>query len=147
MIEVIVKRDGSKQPFDAGKLNKWAAWAAKSLGNYVDWSSVALTAVSTLPKECTSKQLQERLIKVCIDNDSWSYNKMAGRLYAALLNREVFPNGKPTVKQLHVSLNSLGLMVPLNYSEEEYKQVEKLIDHNLDFNSTHFELHQVRYKY
>lgn len=147
MIETIVKRDGSKESFDAGKLNKWAAWAAKSLGNYVDWSSVALTAVSTLPKECTSKQLQERLIKVCIDNDSWSYNKMAGRLYAALLNREVFPDGKPTVKDLHTNLALLGFMVKLNYSEDEYKQVEKLIDHNLDFNSTYFELHQVRSKY
>jgi len=147
MIQTIVKRNGEKQDFNAGKLNKWAAWAAQSLGGYVDWSSVVLTAVSTLPKQCTSKQLQERLIKVCIDNDSWSYNKMAGRLYAAFLNKEIFPKGKPTVQELHTKLAKLGYMVKLNYSDEEYDAVEKMINHDLDYNATHFELHQVRSKY
>lgn len=147
MISTIVKRNGEKEEFSASKLNRWGEWAAKSLGGYVDWSSVVLSAVSTLPKECTSEQLQERLIKVCIDNDSWSYNRMAGRLYAALLEKKIYPEGRPTVRQLHGKLHSLGLMVELNYSEDEYKLVEKLIDHSLDYKATHFELHQIRSKY
>jgi ribonucleoside-diphosphate reductase alpha chain len=147
MIEVVIKRDGSKEDFSATKLNKWAEWAAKSLGGYVDWSSVAMTAVSTLPKECTSTQLQERLIKVCLDNNSWSYYKMAGRLYAALLSKTIYPEGVPTVKDLHSKLTDLGFMLKLDYSDEEYKLIEGLVDHSLDYKAAHFELHHIREKY
>jgi ribonucleoside-diphosphate reductase alpha chain len=147
MIEVVIKRDGSKEAFNAGKLNKWAEWASSNLGDFVDWPSVAMQAVSTLGKECTSKQLQERLIRVCLDNDSWSYYKMAGRLLAASLNKEIFPEGKPTVQELHKSLVKKGLMVDLGYTDNEYAEVEKVINHDLDFNCVYFGLDFINGKY
>ena len=113
MIKTIIKRDGTKEDFSAAKLNKWAEWAGSNLGEYVDWSGVVLQTVSTLGVSCTSKQLQERLIRVCLDNDSWSYYKMAGRLLAATLNKTIFPKGKPTIKDLHKSLIKKDLMVKL----------------------------------
>lgn len=147
MIEVVIKRDGSKEAFNAGKLNKWAEWASSNLGDFVDWPSVAMQAVSTLGKECTSKQLQERLIRVCLDNDSWSYYKMAGRLLAAILNKEIFPEGKPTVQGLHKSLVKRGLMVDLGYTDSEYAAIEDIIDHDLDFNCVYFGLDFINGKY
>ena len=46
MIETIIKRDGRKEPFTPSKLNQWGEWAANTLGDYVDWPSVVLEAVS-----------------------------------------------------------------------------------------------------
>lgn len=147
MIKKIIKRDGSSEDFNAAKLNKWAEWASNNLGGYVDWPSVAMQAVSTLGEQCTSKQLQERLIRVCLDNDSWSYYKMAGRLLAALLNKEVFPEGTPTIQELHKKLVDLGLMVDLGYTDEEYKALERVIDHDKDYESVYFSLDFINGKY
>ena len=147
MIETIVKIDGRKEDFSPNKINKWGEWASKSLGNRVDWSSVVLHTVSTLSKETTSLLLQERLIKTCLEYNSWSYNRMAGRLYAALIYKKVFNGTIPTVKEVHRNLQKIGLMEYLDYSDEEYEQVEKIIDHSYDLKATHFELKQVREKY
>jgi ribonucleoside-diphosphate reductase alpha chain len=147
LIKTIIKRNGDKEDFSPEKLNGWGEWAAKSLGQYVDWSSVVLDTVATLPEKCTSIMLQERLIKTCLDYGSWSYNLMAGRLYAALINKNLFNDKKPTIKELHTKLNKLGFMNNLDYSDEEYDQAEKMINHKLDFKASYFELHQVRQKY
>src|SRR5699024_5638215 len=40
-----------------------------------------------------------------------------------------------------------GLMVKLNYSDEEYAKINKFINHDLDLKATHLELHQIRNKY
>lgn len=147
MIEVIVKRDGSEEAFQPSKVNRWGEWASRTLGNYVDWPSIVLQTVSTLPKKCTSTMLQERLIKTCLDNDSWFYNRMAGRLYAAYIYKKLYNDDIPTVKSVHEALQSVGLMVGLDYSEAEYSEVEKIINHKLDLKASHYELHQVRTKY
>jgi ribonucleoside-diphosphate reductase alpha chain len=147
MIETIIKRDGSKQPFSPTKVNQWGEWAARTLGTRVDWSSVVLHTVNTLPKECSSQVLQQRLIKTCLEYNSWSYNRMAGRLYAALIYKSIFDDNIPSVLELHHKLQEIGMMEHLNYSDEEYVQVEKLIDHSKDLKATHFELKQIREKY
>lgn len=147
MIKTIIKRDGRKEDFNPEKINNWGEWASKTLGRYVDWPSVVLEAVSTLPEECEARKLQERLIKVCLTKDTWSYNRMAGRLYASFLYKEIYNNNIPTVKELHDKLYELGLMVKLDYSDEEYEEVEKLIDHKLDLKSAYFELDHIRKKY
>jgi ribonucleoside-diphosphate reductase alpha chain len=147
MIETIIKRDGRKQEFMPSKINQWGEWASKTLGSKVDWSMVVLQTVSTLPKECTSETLQARLIKTCLDHNSWSYNRMAGRLYTAYINKKIYENVIPTIKDLHQKLWSVGLMALLNYSDEEYQEAEKIIDHKRDLKASHYELHQVRSKY
>lgn len=147
MIKTVIKRDGRIEDFAPNKINKWGSWAARTLGNYVDWSSVVLNTVSVLPEQCSSRLLQEQLIKTCLNFDTWSYNRMAGRLYAALINKDVYGEKKPSVKELHEKLFNVGLMVSLDYSDDEYQQVEELIDHKKDFKATHYELHQVRKKY
>lgn len=147
MIEVIVKRNGATEEFSPAKINGWGAWAAKTLGDYVDWPSVVLHTVSVLPSRCTSIELQEQLIKTCLDMNSWSYNRMAGRLYAALINKNIHGKKIPSIKEVHDKLIADGLMVKMDYSEEEYAEIEKIVNHKLDFKSTHFELDHIRKKY
>jgi len=147
MIKTIVKRNGISEPFNAAKLNGWGEWAARKLGHEVDWSEVVLHAVSTLPESCTSEQLQNSLINFCLAKRTWEYNLMAGRLYAALMSKQIFGRKKPTVKEVQARAHQHGLMVALDYSDAEYAEIEKIIEHNLDLKSAHYELQQIRFKY
>lgn len=147
MIKTIVKRSGLEEQFDPNKINGWGEWASKSLGKYVDWPSVVLHAVSVCPEKCTSKELHERLIKTCLDNDSWSYFLMAGRLYIATIYKDLYKGELPTVKSLQGRMVSAGLMRELDYSDVEYEQIESIINHKLDLKEPHYALHQTRKKY
>ena len=147
MIETIVKRDGTHEPFDSTKLFKWAEWACKGVAKYVDWGKVVLTAVNDLPKVCKSSMLQEALIDACKDMNTWSYYKMAGRLYASQLDKKIFPEGKPTVLALHAEMAKIGYMEKLDYTEAEYAEVENLINHDLDNESVWFGLAYINGKY
>lgn len=147
MIETIVKSDGRHEPFDSTKLFKWAEWASENVSKYVDWGKVVLTAVSGLPKICKSSDLQDKLIDTCKDLNTWSYYKMAGRLYASQLNKKIYPEGRPTVKALHDKLVNLKLMVTLDYTDAEYAEIESIINHSLDKESAWFSLAYINGKY
>ena len=145
MIKTIIKRDGTQEAFDANKVNQWGAWAAQI--NHTDWSAIVLHAVSILPETCTSKALQDELVKTCVDKCTWEYALMAGRLYIAGIYKEFYPQGIPTIKQLHDRLLSVGLMVELGYSQSDYDYLQSIINHDKDLQSTQFEIKQIRYKY
>lgn len=147
MIKKIIKRNGSTEDFSPSKVNGWGVWAAKTLGSQVDWSIVVIDAVNQCPEVCSSQQLQETLIKTCLSRKTWEYNRMAGRLYTYLLERLIYPEGRPSVKELHKELLNAGLMVKLNYYDDEYESVEKIIDHKRDLKYPHYQLNQIRYKY
>ena len=147
MLQTILKRDGRIEPFTPSKLNQWGQWAAATLGDAVDWPSAVLETVSTMSETASSRELQQHLIRTCLNFDSWSYNRMAGRLYATLIRKDLYRNDRPSVLALHRSLQSLGLMEMLDYSAEEYAQVETLIDHERDFDYAHYQLHTHLTKY
>jgi ribonucleoside-diphosphate reductase alpha chain len=147
MIKHIVKRNGTVEQFSAAKVNGWGEWAAKSLNGQVDWASVVIDTVNQSPEQCTSIELQKKLIDVCLSRKTWEYNRMAGRLYASLIERELYPNGRPTIKEVHDALHADGLMVRLNYSESEYAELERVIDHKMDLKYPHYQLNQIRFKY
>lgn len=147
MIKYVIKRNGSKEEFSANKINGWGEWASKNLDKVVNWSEVVLHVVSTLPETTTSKEIQESAIKYCLNKRTWEHNLMAGRLYASLMQKEIHGSKYPTVLEVHSKLLAAKLMVPLNYSKEEYDQVEKIIDHSLNLKSTHYSLQQNRKKY
>ena len=147
MIKTIIKRIGSTEDFSPSKVNGWGVWAAKTLGSPVDWSSVVIDAVNQCPETCSSQQLQETLITTCLNRKTWEYNRMAGRLYTYLIERLIYPTGRPSVKELHKELFSVGLMVKLNYYDDEYESIEKIIDHKRELKYPHYQLNQIRFKY
>lgn len=148
MIKKIIKLDGTEEDFMPSKLNHWGEWAAKSLGEYVDWPTIVLAAVSDLPEVVSSQKLQEELISKCLDKKTWSYYLMAGKLYVPLMRKKIFNSATPpTIFQVQQNLREDGLMVYLNYSLEEYAQLEQVINHDLDFESPHHALYHIRFKY
>lgn len=67
MINKVIKRNGKKEEFIASKLNYWGKWASENLNDRLDWSSVVLETVKSLPIEVSSRELQNALIKVCVE--------------------------------------------------------------------------------
>lgn len=147
MIKTVVKRNGKKEAFSAEKLNAWGEWAAKKISKDLDWSEVVLHVVATLPQEVSSKDIQQAAIDFCLSKRDWEHNLMAGRLYSPTLVKEIHGGSYPSVQQLHNQMQQDGLMVKLDYSDEEYSQVEKFIDHSLNLKAAHYSLHQNRFKY
>lgn len=147
MIKQIIKRDGRTEPYIPSKLNGWGRWAAATLGNKVDWSSIVIQAVSTMPDTVSTAELQEKLIQNCLDKGTWSYYLMAGRLYASHLHKIIHGSRIPTVQELHQRMIADNVMVPMDYNDEEYAAIEKYIEHERDYDTPHFSLHYIRRKY
>lgn len=150
MIKTVIKRDGRQEPFDPKKCNDWIKWASSDIQEHVDWSSVVLKTVRSLPEEVTAKQLQDAMIRTCLDMNSYGYNKMAGRLYSQALKKEIYAWVKrdyPSIKTLHERMIKAGVIVKPNYSDEEYSKINKMLHHELDMNSAHYSLNQIVEKY
>nr|HRM32438.1 ribonucleotide reductase N-terminal alpha domain-containing protein [Acinetobacter johnsonii] len=148
MLKEIIKRDGTTEPFIPAKVNSWSIWASEQLGERVDWSGVVMEAMSHFKDKASSQDLQKQLIKICVQKRSWPYSLMAGRLYAALSCKEIYGSTKPpTIKEVHNNCFVAGLMRKLDYSDYEYAQIEKFIDHNRDFELAYPQLLQLRKKY
>jgi ribonucleoside-diphosphate reductase alpha chain len=147
MIETLIKRDGTTEPFTPSKVNNWGKWSSKDLNGLVDWSMIVLGAIRRLGKSCTSQDLQMALVTECVEQNTSSYNKMGGKLYSVWLSKHIHGSVVPTIKELHGKIIPTGLMRPLDYSDEDYAYLETVIDHERDFDSAYFELHQVREKY
>lgn len=146
-IKHIIKRDGRIEPYTPRKLNAWGRWAASTIGNKADWSSIVIHAVSAMPETVTSAELQEKLIANCLDKETWSYYLMAGRLYASHLHKVIHGSSIPSVRALHEHMARDGIMVRLDYDAAEYAQVESFIDHTRDYDTPYFSLHYIRRKY
>ena len=147
MIKTVIKRNGGKEPFSADKINGWGEWASSKLAPEVNWSEVVLHVVSSLGDEVTTHEIQTALIRYCLDKRTWEYNLMAGKLYSVLYRKELYGSQYPTIKQLHQRMYEHGLMIQLDYSDEEYQQAQKIINHKLDQKSAHYSLYQCRHKY
>ena len=150
LIKTIVKRDGTKEPFSPKKLNGWGLWASEKLGNTVDWSEVVLHIASTSKDEVTSVELHNMFISYCLTKRSFDYNRMAGRLYIAYLNKELYGDKYPTVKELLTKLSNHGLVSKdflEAFTDDEYVQLEKIIDHSIDLNYAHYQIEQAMEKY
>ncbi len=151
MIKTIIKRDGRRVPFKPSCLNHWAEWASKQLEGRVDWSGITLEVYKNAQEEISSQELQQLMIDICVLKGDWAHSLMAGRLYAALMHKQnygaTYGGNMPKVMSLHQKLFNLGLMKLLDYSLEEYEQIEEFVDHSNDFNLAKFQIDQLIKKY
>ena len=148
MIKEFIKRDGRVVPFQAEKALGWGKWGARGFSKYIDWQKIVVQTVSQMSERCTAKEFNNGLIRNALNEDSWAGQLMAGRIYAADIHKEVFGSKKKLpLKQVHEIMIAAGVMVQLNYSEEEYALIETWIDHERDFHCAHYQLKQGRDKY
>lgn len=149
MKRYIIKRNGKVEEFTVEKLIKWEQWALEDGDN--DLRTITQEVVADLPENLTSQELQLKLINTLKERKSFSALKAAGKLYAAYMRKRIFNRFKaktPTVKELHDFLYEKGLMLKLNYTDEEYEYIENnIIDHSRDFTYTYHSVYQLIHKY
>lgn len=82
----VIKRDGTIQPFDEAKLNRWASYAAR---DDVEWGIIARETFKRLPEVCTSQQIHETMINVCLAQESLEFSRFAARLLIASIRKNM----------------------------------------------------------
>ena len=151
MIKNVIKRDGRVEEFSAEKINSWIQWSEKTVTpKDFNWSTIVLKTISTLPEQVTTKELQEALIRECLNQGTWEGSRMAGRLYASALPKELYESRKhPTIKELHVRLYEKGLIIDTSayFTNEEYDEINKMLVHRRDYTYSHYAIKQLIQKY
>lgn len=144
MIKTVIKRDGTEEPFQIKKPANWQEWGTNGK---VAWTPIFEKVVARLGEKETSRAIQLAFIDEFLALKTWEGNLAAGRLYATVVMKDYYPDGVPTVEQLHNTLQEKGFMKDLGFTSEEYKEVEKIIKHEQDFNLAHFQIKQTTEKY
>ncbi len=147
MIKTIINLQGEEEKFDPKKLNQWVQDTVGNL-KIADWSSITQEAVKDLPEVCPVLKLMSSLTDSFLKRETWSHYLAAGRVLAVMIRIEIFGSKEvPSIREVQQRLVEKRLMRPLAYSEFEWAELEKEINHDLDFTVPHFALEQIRYKY
>ena len=149
----IVKRDGRKEPLDLDKLHKVVFFACEGLTG-VSASQVEISSHISFQGGMTSEDIQETMIKAAADlisEDTPNYQLVAGRLITYHLRKQVYgqfevPHLK-TVVDANIANKMYDPLLTEWYSDEEFDQLEKWIDHKRDENYTYAAMEQFRGKY
>lgn len=117
MIQNVIKRDGSTQPFDEAKLNRWASYAAR---NGIEWSELARDTFIKLPDDCSTEQIHSTMINVCLDKEDIKFSRFAARLLIATLRKNMLKHvgcsDKDSFKDIHKAMVLKGLW-SIDYDE------------------------------
>lgn len=149
----VVKRDGSKEPLDIDKIHKVIEWSCEGLSG-VSVSEVEIKSQIQFYNNIKSVDIHETMIKSAADlicEDTPNYQYVAGRLINYQLRKSVY--GKYTPDNLYdhyTKIRDAGYYTPmlgLVYSQEDWDELQKVINHTRDENLTYVAMEQLRGKY
>ena len=148
MIKTVIKRDGSRQPFAPEKLVHWAKWADEKLG--LDWKEIAEAAYRKCIDGCRTSDLQQAMIEACVvDNASTAHQLFAGRLFIGNVYHELYGDkwSIPSVKEQHDNLADKGVVERLHFTEEQWEEINSIIEHKRDLGMKYSQHVQISKKY
>lgn len=130
MIEYVIKRNGSKEAFDAKKLNDMATWSVSGLD--VAWSDIAMKAVKSLSgyTEIKTSDIQKALIKTAIDSEDPIHNKVAARLFAGDLVKST--KVEPSFYLHYKKMVEEGFYREMKISDENLMALSEVVAQNVD---------------
>lgn len=130
MIKNVIKRDGSTEPFDPDKLNKWAEYATKFK---VDWSGIVFDTVEKLHDNVSTRQIHQAMIDACTDRKKEEYLHVASRLLRGDLYKNVYNSSVPDAFSVTYSkLVSGKHWQDFNLTQAELDLLDSTIDHSQD---------------
>jgi ribonucleoside-diphosphate reductase alpha chain len=149
----VIKRNGSKEPLDINKIHTVVNFACDGISG-VSSSEVELKSQLLFFNGITTTQIQETLIKAAselISLENPNYQHVAANLVNYHLRKEVYNGITPPHLFLHVqNVIKEGFYSPELlewYSEDEFNQMEKFIDHKRDYDLVYIGIEQFREKY
>lgn len=149
----VTKRDGRKEPLEIAKLHKVVAWACEDIAG-VSESEIEIKTQMQFFNGMKTSDIQETLIKAAhdlISEDTPNYQYVAGRLVNYALRKEVYNSVTPprlydhVVRVVNEGFYDTHLLEW--YTEEEFDQMDRWIDHDRDFNIAYAGMEQMRGKY
>lgn len=90
MTKIVIKNDGSQEPFDKSKYGRWVEWSDRS---GVCFSTVSLETYKRLPDIVKSETIHQVMIDVCIEQEDIAFSKMAARLEWATIRKSMKRHG------------------------------------------------------
>lgn len=158
-IDVVIKRDGTEEKFD---LAKWQAQIAKVCEGVPDVSPsmIEIAAHPHFRNKMTTKELDEIALKAMVnlideelnpDVGNVNYQQVAGKQRITMLRKDVFGSYHPPrlfdVVKNNVKLALYSPELLEWYSEDEWDQLEKHIDHSKDEELPYAAVEQLIEKY
>lgn len=149
----VKKRDGRTEVLDLDKIHRVLGWACEGITG-VSVSEIELKSQLKFYEGIQTSQIQETLIKTAADlitEEAPNYQYVAGRLISYHLRKEVYGGITPPTLLEHVKrvvgYGYYDKALLEEYSEEEYAELEKVINHAKDENFTYAAMEQFRGKY
>jgi ribonucleoside-diphosphate reductase alpha chain len=149
----VLKRDGQTEELDLEKIHRVVAWACEGIAG-VSQSEIELRAQLQITTGTRTKDIHEMLIKSAselISEESPNYQYVAARLVNYQLRKEVYGRYEPwTIKQLvdaNVAAGRYTKELLENFSDDDFKKLEKIIKHGRDDDIAYAGMEQWRGKY
>lgn len=149
----VKKRDGRTELLDLDKIHRVLGWACEGITG-VSISEIELKSQLKFYEGMQTSQIQETLIKTAADlisEEAPNYQYVAGRLISYHLRKEVYGGITPPslLEQVQrvVGYGYYDKALLEEYSEEEYAELEKAVNHDKDNDFTYAAMEQFRGKY
>ncbi|MDO4776654.1 MAG: class 1a ribonucleoside-diphosphate reductase subunit alpha [Cardiobacteriaceae bacterium] len=149
----VTKRDGRKEAIDLDKIHRVVTWAAEGLSN-VSVSQVELRSHIQFYDGIRTRDIHETLIKSAADlisEEAPDYQYLAARLAIFHLRKIAYGRFEPPAFYVHVKkLVEAGKYDPAllaDYSEAEFAELDRHIDHGRDMNFAYAAVKQLEGKY
>lgn len=149
----VSKRDGRRQPLDYEKANKPLLWACEDLTG-VSASLIAMRSKIQFVDGITTEDIHKVYVKTAADLISESqpnYQYVAGRLAMFALRKEAYGEfTPPNIKEHYKKVTDLGLYhgeLLDAYSDEDWRDMERIVDHSLDLTFAYAAVKQFEGKY
>lgn len=147
------KRDGQLELIDLDKIHRVITWAAENLEG-VSVSQVELKSHIQFYEGITTTDIHETIIKAAADlisEQTPNYQYLAARLAVFHLRKKAYGQFEPPHLYEHVKkLVRLGVYdknLLTDYTREEWKELDKVIDHWRDMNFSYAAIKQLEGKY
>ncbi|MEO9273418.1 class 1a ribonucleoside-diphosphate reductase subunit alpha [Marinomonas sp. 5E14-1] len=149
----VTKRNGKTESIDLEKIHKVIMWAAEGLDN-VSVSQVELKAQIQFFEGIRTTDIHETLIKSAADlisENTPDYQYLAARLAIFHLRKKAFGDFEPPHLYEHVAnlvkQNRYDAHLLEDYTEEDFNQLNDIIDHSRDMNFSYAAVKQLEGKY
>ena len=150
---MVTKRDGRQEKLDLEKIHRVVIWAAEGL-DQVSPSEVELKAHIQFFEGMKTSDIHETLIKSAADlisEQTPDYQFLAARLAIFHLRKRAYGKFEPPTLFAHtqkmVADGRYDEHLLADYTEREFDQLEKYIDHSRDMNFSYAAVKQLEGKY
>ncbi|MGM0481186.1 MAG: ATP cone domain-containing protein, partial [Pseudomonadota bacterium] len=149
----VTKRNGQREPLNLDKIHRVIMWAAEGLHN-VSASQVEIKSHIQFYDGIKTEDIHETIIKAAADlisEEAPDYQYMAARLAVFHLRKRAYGKFEPPrlfdhVKKM-VAEHRYDKHLLDDYSEQEFDQMDELIDHWRDMNFSYAAVKQLENKY